>query len=115
MKNFLIALKLVKIIRSSDSWNSYSISDIYDYCRKLWYSFDWYIKNGYDLDILNKLKYADNDRIRSQKEKSELRKELHTCEQQLAQALLKHEEEIIRLKDLVQAKQVQIDKLLEGK
>lgn len=116
MKSFLIALNLVEIVSKCNySIRGYRMSDIRNSCEKLWKMYGWWIENGFDFDILRDLENTKKQVKTLEREKKSFFNEYAKVKDKIDSIRLEHEEEIIRLKDIIQAKQVQIDKLLEGK
>lgn len=111
MKNFLLALRLVKIVRKYDYWNSYSMQEILKYCKALFESFKWAVETN-NLDLIHEINIIRNRYNTVDKENSNFLNEIHKMNFQITSIESTHEAEIIRLKDIIQAKQVQIDKLL---
>lgn len=116
MKTFFLALSFAMEMRKYVYYDKYSFGQY----RK-WFQLMWEVHKDSlqqpmsQLSDLKRTKDLDQYKRWYEMYLDLYYKEQEKLEEYKKQVYKAHEEEIIRLKDIIQAKQVQIDKLLEGK
>lgn len=103
------------IVKNYQTWNEPRETNT-KILLKLLDWFAWQLKNvdGFP-DLVYQLEKEKNSSNYFYSEKCNIERRLEGLNEHIASLKIIHEAEIIRLKDIIQAKQIQLDKLLETK
>lgn len=113
INKLVILFKLIGVIYDEDFWRFCTHNEIIKSVKAVYKYQKWNIVNGYDIyDFETAMEQIKKDKDRYYENQSQVLEKLNTKDREISLLKSMHESEIIRLKDIIQAKQVQLDKLI---